>query len=76
MSPQYRAVSARRAPTWEQFDAAKLPEHRFAAPGEDSRVLGRVAATKASDRCAYAGVVEHSVYVYPVHEDVGRLRCS
>ncbi|MFJ5831669.1 GNAT family N-acetyltransferase [Streptomyces sp. NPDC093089] len=53
------------APTWEQFDAAKLPEHRFVALSEDGRVLGWVAATKVSDRCAYAGVVEHSVYVHP-----------
>ncbi|MEV4874927.1 GNAT family N-acetyltransferase [Streptomyces cyaneofuscatus] len=53
------------APTWEQFDAAKLPEHRFAVVDEGGRVLGWVAATKVSDRCAYAGVVEHSVYVHP-----------
>ncbi|WP_282695442.1 GNAT family N-acetyltransferase [Streptomyces sp. CC208A] len=53
------------APTWEQFDAAKLPGHRFAALDETGRVLGWVAASKASDRCAYAGVVEHSVYVHP-----------
>ncbi|HEY9369125.1 N-acetyltransferase family protein [Streptomyces sp.] len=53
------------APTWEQFDAAKLPEHRFAAVDETGRVLGWVAASKVSDRCAYAGVVEHSVYVHP-----------
>ncbi|MFF9852449.1 GNAT family N-acetyltransferase [Streptomyces litmocidini] len=53
------------APTWEQFDGAKLPEHRFVALGEDGRVLGWVAVTKVSDRCAYAGVVEHSVYVHP-----------
>ncbi|MGA5215224.1 GNAT family N-acetyltransferase [Streptomyces cinereoruber] len=53
------------APIWEQFDAAKLPEHRFAAIDETGRVLGWVAATKVSDRCAYAGVVEHSVYVHP-----------
>ncbi|MFC9391162.1 N-acetyltransferase family protein [Streptomyces venezuelae] len=53
------------APTWEQFDAAKLPEHRFASVDETGRVLGWVAATKVSDRCAYAGVVEHSVYVHP-----------
>ncbi|GGT53872.1 N-acetyltransferase [Streptomyces kurssanovii] len=53
------------APTWGQFDAAKLPEHRFAAVDETGRVLGWVAATKVSDRCAYAGVVEHSVYVHP-----------
>ena len=53
------------APTWTEFDAAKLPEHRFAAVDETGRVLGWVAATKVSDRCAYAGVVEHSVYVHP-----------
>ncbi|MGW6419195.1 N-acetyltransferase family protein [Streptomyces sp. NPDC055055] len=53
------------APAWEEFDAAKLPEHRFAALGENGRVLGWVAATRVSDRCAYAGVVEHSVYVHP-----------
>ncbi|MBT2407445.1 MULTISPECIES: GNAT family N-acetyltransferase [unclassified Streptomyces] len=53
------------APTWAEFDAAKLPEHRFAALGTDGRLLGWVAATKVSDRCAYAGVVEHSVYVHP-----------
>ncbi|MEU5215104.1 N-acetyltransferase family protein [Streptomyces sp. NPDC020807] len=53
------------APSWEVFDAAKLPEHRFAAVAETGRVLGWVAASKVSDRCAYAGVVEHSVYVHP-----------
>ncbi|WP_405833671.1 MULTISPECIES: GNAT family N-acetyltransferase [unclassified Streptomyces] len=53
------------APTWADFDAAKLPEHRFAALDADGRVLGWIAATKVSDRCAYAGVVEHSVYVHP-----------
>ncbi|MEU5639699.1 GNAT family N-acetyltransferase [Streptomyces milbemycinicus] len=53
------------APSWETFDAAKLTEHRFAALDEDGAVLGWVAATKVSDRCAYAGVVEHSVYVHP-----------
>lgn len=28
-------------------------------------MLGRVAATKVSGRCAYAGIVEHSVHVRP-----------
>ena len=28
-------------------------------------MLGWVAASAVSDRCAYAGVVEHSVYVHP-----------
>ncbi|MFD8789786.1 GNAT family N-acetyltransferase [Streptomyces vinaceus] len=53
------------APTWAEFDAAKLPEHRFAAVDADGKLLGWIAATRVSDRCAYAGVVEHSVYVHP-----------
>ncbi|MFD3805535.1 GNAT family N-acetyltransferase [Streptomyces sp. NPDC058619] len=53
------------APTWTQFDAAKLPGHRFAALDADGKLLGWVAATRVSDRSAYAGVVEHSVYVHP-----------
>ncbi|WP_371616361.1 N-acetyltransferase family protein [Streptomyces sp. NBC_00454] len=53
------------APSWAEFDAAKLAEHRFGAIGPDGKLLGWVAASKVSDRCAYAGVVEHSVYVHP-----------
>ncbi|UCA50501.1 N-acetyltransferase family protein [Streptomyces sp. WA6-1-16] len=53
------------APAWEAFDAAKLPEHRFAAVEGNGKVLGWVAASQVSDRCSYAGVVEHSVYVHP-----------
>ncbi|MFJ4865328.1 GNAT family N-acetyltransferase [Streptomyces sp. NPDC088748] len=52
------------APTWAEFDAAKLPDHRFAAVDERGKLLGWIAATRVSDRCAYAGVVEHSVYVH------------
>ncbi|MEV6549966.1 N-acetyltransferase family protein [Streptomyces sp. NPDC051597] len=52
------------APTWEAFDAAKLPAHRLVALSGD-RVLGWAAVVPVSDRCAYAGVVEHSVYVHP-----------
>ncbi|MDX3605649.1 GNAT family N-acetyltransferase [Streptomyces sp. FL06-04B] len=53
------------APAWEAFDAAKLPAHRFAAVDGNGKVLGWVAASRVSDRCSYAGVVEHSVYVHP-----------
>ncbi|MEU8870132.1 N-acetyltransferase family protein [Streptomyces javensis] len=53
------------APHWEAFDTTKLPGHRHVAVDHDGSVLGWVAATKVSDRCAYAGVVEHSVYVHP-----------
>ncbi|MEU3402351.1 N-acetyltransferase family protein [Streptomyces sp. NPDC006670] len=54
-----------QAPEWAAFDKAKLPGHRFVALDGDGRVLGWVAASAVSDRCAYAGVVEHSVYVHP-----------
>ncbi|GAA3013014.1 GNAT family N-acetyltransferase [Kitasatospora albolonga] len=53
------------APDWARFDAAKLPEHRFVALDGDGRVLGWVAVSRVSERSAYAGVVEHSVYVGP-----------
>ncbi|MEI5007497.1 N-acetyltransferase family protein [Streptomyces sp. NPDC087659] len=53
------------APDWPAFDAAKLPGHRFVAADANGAVLGWVAATRVSDRCVYAGVVEHSVYVHP-----------
>ncbi|OKK16172.1 phosphinothricin acetyltransferase [Streptomyces sp. CB00455] len=54
-----------QAPDWAAFDKAKLPDHRFVAVGDDGRVVGWVAASAVSDRCAYAGVIEHSVYVHP-----------
>ncbi|MGW3115380.1 N-acetyltransferase family protein [Streptomyces sp. NPDC001091] len=52
-------------PTWDQFDAAKLPGHRHVALDDTGTVLGWVAVVPVSDGCAYAGVVEHSVYVRP-----------
>jgi L-amino acid N-acyltransferase YncA len=53
-----------QAPSWDAFDAARLPAHRLvaAADGTDG-VLGWAAASAVSSRCVYAGVVEHSVYV-------------
>ncbi|GAA4491111.1 hypothetical protein GCM10023191_024390 [Actinoallomurus oryzae] len=59
-------------PTWEAFDAAKLPLHRHVATDTGTgQVLGWIAATAVSDRCVYAGVVEHSVYVHPGHHRRG-----
>jgi L-amino acid N-acyltransferase YncA len=49
-------------PTWEAWDEAHLPEHRFVAL-RDGEVVGWVAASPVSDRCVYDGVVENSVYV-------------
>lgn len=62
-------------PTWQAFDAAKLAEHRLVALDDDGTVLGWVAVSGVSERCVYAGVVEHSVYVHPDARGrgVGRL---
>ena len=57
-------------PTWEPFTAGKLTDHRFVASDLDRAVLGWAAVSPVSDRCAYAGVVENSVYVAP--EAAGR----
>ena len=55
-----------QAPDWAAFDAARLAGHRYVArdPGA-GKVLGWVAVSAVSSRCAYAGVVEHSVYIGP-----------
>lgn len=52
------------APDWEKFDAGRLPEHRYVAL-MGAAVLGWTAVSAVSSRPAYAGVVEHSVYVHP-----------
>jgi L-amino acid N-acyltransferase YncA len=58
-----QATFEERAPAWAAFDSAKLPAHRFVAVDAAGRVLGWTAVAAVSDRCAYTGVVEHSVYV-------------
>jgi len=56
------------APGWDAFGAARLPAHRHvAADTATGLVLGWTAASAVSDRCVYAGVIEHSVYVHPSH---------
>jgi phosphinothricin acetyltransferase len=57
-------------PNWEHFDRTKLPGHRLVAVG-DGTVVGWIAASPVSDRCVYAGVVEHSVYVAPAAQGRG-----
>lgn len=52
-------------PPWPAFSADRLPEHRFVAVDDTGAVLGWVACSRFSERCAYAGVVDHSVYVDP-----------
>ncbi len=49
-------------PSWDAWDAAHLPEHRFAAV-RDGRVVGWIALAPTSERPCYAGVAEISAYV-------------
>jgi L-amino acid N-acyltransferase YncA len=53
-----------QVPPWEAFSAARFPGHRFVAT-ERNLVVGWVTVAAVSSRRAYAGVVEHSVYVDP-----------
>jgi phosphinothricin acetyltransferase len=49
-------------PSWEQFQAGHLPGHLLVARDADA-VLGWAVLSPVSDRCAYQGVAEDSVYV-------------
>jgi L-amino acid N-acyltransferase YncA len=50
------------APTWEAWDGGHLPGHRLVADA-GGQVVGWAALSPVSERCAYAGVAEASVYV-------------
>jgi L-amino acid N-acyltransferase YncA len=58
-------------PAWEDFDAARLAAHRYIALTNLGEVAGWIACSPTSTRPAYAGVVEHSVYVRPDHAGAG-----
>jgi len=49
-------------PSWEDWDAAHLPAHRFVAE-RDGLACGWIAAVPVSSRRCYEGVAELSVYV-------------
>ena len=51
-----------QVPSWEEWDAAHLPEHRLVAE-RDGRVVGWIALVPVSPRECYAGVAEVSAYV-------------
>jgi len=61
-------------PDWDRFTAARLPAYRFVALDAGGTVLGWTACSGVSDRCVYAGVVEHSVYVHPGYRGRGAGR--
>jgi L-amino acid N-acyltransferase YncA len=52
------------APDWPAWDAAHLADHRLVAR-DGGRVVGWTALAPVSDRCAYVGVAEDSIYVGP-----------
>ena len=50
-------------PPWDRWDADHLQQHRLVAEIESGAVRGWAALSPVSDRCAYQGVAEASVYV-------------
>jgi phosphinothricin acetyltransferase len=66
-----RSTSEHLEPSEAAFDTGKLPDHRHVAVDTADTVLGRVTVSAVSDRCVYAGVVEHSVYVDPAAQRRG-----
>jgi len=50
------------APDWKEWDSSHLPEPRLVIRVE-GKVVAWAAISRTSDRCAYAGVAEVSVYV-------------
>ena len=59
------------APGWDVWDRSHLADHRLVATDSDGHVVGWAALTPVSDRCAYRGVAENSVYVHPDHHGHG-----
>ncbi|MFC1613678.1 GNAT family N-acetyltransferase [Gemmatimonadota bacterium] len=58
------------APNWEQWDAGHLQQGRIVVRAGD-QVIGWAALSPVSDRCAYSGVAEVSVYVVSRHRGLG-----
>ena len=50
-------------PTWESWQADRLQQHRLVADLDATGVCGWAALSPVSERCAYSGVAEVSVYV-------------
>src|SRR4029450_12560704 len=61
------------APDWPAWDAAHLADHRLGAQigGLGGGVVGWGALAPVSERCAYAGVAEDSIYVTPEAQGQG-----
>jgi L-amino acid N-acyltransferase YncA/predicted O-methyltransferase YrrM len=59
------------APGWDQWDRTHLADHRLVAIDSDDQVVGWAALSPVSDRRAYRGVAEDSVYVHPDRQGGG-----
>jgi phosphinothricin acetyltransferase len=57
------------SPSWEQWDAARLPHSRLVARGD--AILGWAALSPVSKRVCYAGVAEVAIYVAAVARGQG-----
>ena len=62
-----------RGQTWEEFSRGKIIETAFVAVDaeNDEKILGWVAAAKASSRSVFHGVVEDSIYTHPDSRGMG-----
>ncbi len=58
------------APTYEAWDRSHLADHRLVARSADDDIVGWAALSPVSDRCAYGGVAENSIYIH--HDARGR----
>ncbi len=50
-------------PDWDEWDRSHLPHSRLMARTDEGQLAGWAALSPVSDRCAYGGVAEVSVYV-------------
>jgi L-amino acid N-acyltransferase YncA/2-polyprenyl-3-methyl-5-hydroxy-6-metoxy-1,4-benzoquinol methylase len=58
-------------PSWDDWDRQHLDRHRVIATTDDGTVVGWAALSPVSDRCAYSGVAESSVYVADTQQGRG-----
>lgn len=70
----HRFVALRAEGSGARTGAGVGAEAGTEAGARAGKVLGWVAVSKVSDRCAYVGVVEHSVYVHPAARGQGVAR--
>ena len=58
-------------PSWEKFESTKVSTPRLVAVTGEDEIAGVAVASQASPRAAYAGVIEHSIYLSATHHGQG-----